>query len=146
MIIPVFVSVLLLRIGRFQRPPAFGGADAKSAFCARSACVVAAAWRVRFWRKTDVESTFWTQNRCQHGVDASGNTSNEQKNGEQDPKQTGKTSRQHASLRQHRNQHRNQSRMATKEDHLEDFKALQALPLEHPQWGGTPTGTPPNGG
>ena len=63
-IIVVFVSVLLLRIGRFQRPPAFGGADAKSVLrpqrmrCRRNASVSGAkpTSTRRFEAKTDVNS------------------------------------------------------------------------------------------
>ena len=64
MVIVVFGSVLLLRIGRFQGPPAFGGADAKSALrpqrmrCRRSASISGAkpTSTRRFEAKTDVSS------------------------------------------------------------------------------------------
>ena len=136
MIIVVFIAVPLLRIGRFQRPPAFGGADAESVL--RPQRMRRRRKRDRFWRKTDVESTFWTQNRCRLGVDAFGKPSNDQKKLEQDQKEAGKTSRRPPSMRE---QGLPGSRMATKEDRQEDSKPLQ---LQHPQWG-DPYGAP-NGG
>ena len=63
-IIVVFISVFLLSIGRFQGPPAFGGADAESVLrpqrmrCRRIASVSGAkpASTRRFEAKTEVNS------------------------------------------------------------------------------------------